>query len=472
MKVAFVTLGCKLNQFETEGIAGAFKHSGWTITGDTKDADLIIINTCAVTSKAEQKARRLIRQCLKSNAKARVIVTGCYAQLNKAEIEALGGEREKGEGRREEGEESEEQGAGSRVVVVSAREKALLLDWPVCGEDGVSPRESEKIQPAFLFNPADFSFHSRAFLKIQDGCDNACAYCAVRLARGRSVSLDASEALARLRSLEEAGFNEAVLTGVNIAQYRAIDGGGLAALLATLLGGTKKIALRLSSLEPDIFDNALFEALRPPRIRPHFHLSVQSASEKILAAMGRRYTAGRLLDIIARLRTVKNDPFLACDIITGFPGESEAEFEKTLIFCEKADFAWIHAFPFSPRPNTAALALAGKVSERDAVLRVEKLTALAKNGRERYIGRNCGRIVSAIRTSGATSGANGTKIIPDFIPALTENYLRAYIAPHGSGLCPENREEFLCKITAPQNGAPRIDVLGELVSNPPDAYLF
>jgi threonylcarbamoyladenosine tRNA methylthiotransferase MtaB len=340
------------------------------------------------------------------------------------------------------------------VVVVSADKKALLLDLPVGGEAVLGDSGGGG---AFLFNPAGFSFHSRAFLKIQDGCDNACAYCAARLARGKSVSLDSFEVLARLRTLEEAGFNEAVLTGVNIAQYRDSEGGGLAALLERLLEGTRKIALRLSSLEPGIFDKAFFNALRSPRIRPHFHLSIQSASEKILSAMGRRYSAERLLDIIALLREVKNQPFLACDIITGFPGETGEEFEKTLGFCAEAAFAGIHAFTFSPRPGTAAFTLPGKVSERDAVSRVEKLKALAGNGREQYIKQNIGRVVSAI-CIGKTPDEKKT---PELVAGLTENYLRASILFRENCPHPRDGDEFLCKITAPQMDVPRIDVIGE-----------
>jgi threonylcarbamoyladenosine tRNA methylthiotransferase MtaB len=439
VKARFVTFGCKLNQSETEGLACAFRRAGYAVDASDADADVIVVNTCAVTTKAEQKARRLIRRLLASNPRSSVIVTGCYAQLGKAQLERL------------------DAGAG-RLFIVPGDDKAELLALPEELGQGAPPDQALSglaggAHDRFSLHPAELSFHSRPTLKIQDGCDNACAYCAVQLARGPSVSLAPEDALSRLKALEESGFGEAALVGVNIGQYRS-GSIGLAEFLERLLLGTKSVALRLSSLEPNAFSDALFAILRHPRIRPHFHLSVQSCSEKILRSMGRPYTAEELFRIIERLREAKGDPFLACDVITGFPGETKKEFEETMRFCANADFAWIHAFPFSPRPGTAAFSLPGGIPPREAAARVQALSSLAQQGRLRYAERHAGREVTAICEDGRPGG--------DHFPALSENYLRLLVAAPDTPRPPRGRE-FRCRITRAAQAAPRVDALGEMI---------
>jgi threonylcarbamoyladenosine tRNA methylthiotransferase MtaB len=448
--VAIYTLGCKLNQVESEALAAAFRQEGFTLLSRTEASpgetgaessvpensgpdlpaiahnagsrpDLIIINTCTVTSKADQKARRLIRKALRDASllpgkNACVIVTGCYAQLESEVIAAL------------DFHEAEDE---RRLFVVKGGEKSALLDLPrfisehVSGGDKRGLRElvaawderREVTDTVFRFAPEDFSFHTRSFLKIQDGCGKHCTYCRIRLARGPSISLPASQALAELQTLEAAGYAEAVLTGVNISQYRDTTHGGLAELLEYLLAGTERIALRLSSLDPGCVDERFAPALANRRIRPHFHLSVQSGSAEILHKMGRGYSPQTIERAITLLRSFKDDPFLACDIITGFPGETQTEFEKTLALCEKTGFAWIHAFPYSKRPGTPAAAFRETVSERDAARRVETLIKLAHAGREDYVRRWQGREVELLVESG-TAPKSGC------CHGTSENYLK------------------------------------------------
>jgi threonylcarbamoyladenosine tRNA methylthiotransferase MtaB len=373
------TLGCKLNQFESEALAGAFKLEGWRLAPGGEGADLCVVNTCTVTSKAEQKARRLIRALLRDNPRTALIVTGCYAQMDPEALAALDGGSSAG-----------------RLFVIPGDFKSALLDLPrfLAGDPpgagdlsgwirawaaryGEGVREAADKAERFRFNPGDFSFHTRAFLKIQDGCDNACSYCRVSLARGPSVSLDAETVLRRLQALEDRGFGEAVLTGVNINQYRQGER-DLGGLLEYLLGATKTISLRLSSVEPG---GAFFPPVfAHPRIRPHFHLSIQSGSPAVLEKMGRPYTPADVEAWVSRLRALRDDPFLACDIITGFPGESPGEFEKTYDLCRRLDFAGIHAFPYSKRPGTAAYHWRD-VPGGEAVKRVAALTRLARTNR-------------------------------------------------------------------------------------------
>jgi threonylcarbamoyladenosine tRNA methylthiotransferase MtaB len=437
------TLGCKLNQIESEAIADSFRKAGLALVPWGEAADILVINTCTVTSRAEQKARRIIRKALKENPRCRVIVTGCYAQLEAEAIAAL---------------ETDSPPETPRLFVVPGDLKPELLKLPrVFSPDGVSSGlEDHKIDP-FAYRTGDFSFHSRAFLKIQDGCDHACTYCRVALARGKSVSLDSKIALARLRELEARGYGEAVLTGVNIGRYRDEAGRDLGGLLAYLLENTGGIALRLSSLEGEGITAEFLDAVKDRRIRPHFHLSIQSGSRTVLERMGRRDLPEEIERNIAALRERKDDPFLACDIIAGFPGETPAEFEETRLLCERTGFAWIHAFPYSKRPGTAAALFRNPVSEREAAARVECLGALASSGRAAYVRRWLGRTVEAIPEKPEAAP-------PGFSAAVSENYLRLLI-PHGDGPPPPGKP-LLCRIAPLPDRAGRFDAMGKTHGEP------
>jgi threonylcarbamoyladenosine tRNA methylthiotransferase MtaB len=460
--VAFQTLGCKLNQVETESVVSAFQAQGFRVVGWGEPADLFIINTCTVTSKAEQKARRVIRRALKENPAACLIATGCYAQLEGPALRSLG--------------------SPGRVLVVPGDQKDRLLDLPgfladtACASadlpllvdqwlrdhlaldspiartlDPPWPSSPVVPSPRFRFDVQDFAFHSRAFLKIQDGCDHICAYCRVRLARGKSQSLEKEVVLQRLRELENRGYTEAVLTGINLNLYRDLSGDGakdpseipsmdLSGLLTYLLRGTEKIALRISSTEPEGITADFARIAAHRRIRPHFHISVQSGSDRILALMRRGYTARRLEEGIRLLRSVKGDPFLACDIIAGFPGETEEDFEATYDLCERIGFAWIHAFPFSPRPGTEAETMTPRVPERIAVQRVDRLITLARRLRGEYLDRWVGREVWA------TSEASHPLKNSNRTLAVSENYLKLII-PSTSPIPPGT--ELRCRIIEP-----------------------
>ncbi len=456
--IAFQTLGCKLNQVETESVVSAFLAQGFRVVPWGETADLFIINTCTVTSKAEQKARRVIRRALKENPAACLIATGCYAQLDGPALRSLG--------------------SPGRVLVVPGDQKDRLLDLPAfladtacasvdlpplvdqwlrdTGAAGTTLSEKADVpasgtgdgpSPRFRFDVQDFAFHSRAFLKIQDGCDHRCAFCRVRLARGKSQSLRKDLVLQRLKELEHRGYTEAVLTGVNLNLYRDVPltldeaaSMDLSGLLAYLLRGTERIALRISSTEPEGLTPDFARIAAHRRIRPHFHISVQSGSDRILALMRRPYTARRVEDGIRLLRSVKGDPFLACDIITGFPGETEDDFEATYGLCERIGFAWIHAFPFSPRPGTEAETMAPRVPERVAVQRLDRLIELAKRLRREYLDRWVGQEVWA------TSEASHHLTNSGRIMAVSENYLKLLI-PTTQAIPPGT--ELRCRITEP-----------------------
>ncbi len=415
LRVAFGTLGCKLNQLESESLADAFRRVGARLVPLEDEAELFVLNTCTVTAKAERTARRLIRQALAANPAAVVLATGCYAELEAEALAAI----------------------DDRVLVLPGGAKAAILalaahlkaaapteGFPAGGLfeavrgwlDGRAAASAAGRDDPFAFEPEAFGAHSRPSLKVQDGCDRACAYCRVRLARGPSRSLPAELALERLQVLEAGGAAEVVLTGVNLSQYR--DGGGdFPGLLRFLLAGTRRVALRLSSYEPDRVDAAFLEVFSDPRLRPHAHLAIQSGSDAILRSMGRPYGRAEVLRAAASLRRVKGDPFLAADFIVGFPGETEADFAESLALAEEAGLAWIHAFPFSPRPGTAAWTMAPRVPDPVARARAGALATAARRGRLAYARRWGGREVEAVVERGG-----GTD--PSWRRATSENYLK------------------------------------------------
>ena len=443
LRVAFQTLGCKLNQLETESIADKFLDAGAEIVPFHEEADLYIVNTCTVTSKAEQKARHDIRSAIHKVRNTTVIATGCYAQMDSEDLSLL----------------------DERVIVISGDLKAsllllpqwLLANWQGHGElfhallewrdeilaaakgSEALSNESGKTNTIdlslcnrFAFHPERFLMHSRPALKIQDGCNNRCTYCRVCLARGPSVSLPVEDALSRVIDLERAGKTEVVLTGVNLAQYRA---GGLdfAGILASMIKETSNIRFRISSYEPENIDEAFLATFAHPRVRPHLHLSVQSGCTETLRRMGRPYSAQDVRFAVQNLRSVRSDPFLAADIIAGFPAETESEFENTIALLSELDFAWIHAFPFSPRQGTRAADMRPRIPERIACERVDRLLELAKHGKRSYIERWLGHEVEMVIEHEASADKhNGdenraTDYASARIIGTTENYLKAMI---------------------------------------------
>ena len=396
MNVAVYTLGCRLNQAESEAIAERFKKAGFNVTAP-EDAGLVIVNSCTVTSKAEQKARRMIRLFARH---AEVIVTGCYAQLESGEVSSL----------------------SDRVTVFSLREKASLLSLPdhlkSALHSGLSLHDAVRSftvrnTDLFAFDASSFQYHSRAYLKVQDGCDNACGYCRTTIARGPSVSLSADEVVSRALRIEDEGFREIMLTGVNLTNYDH-DGEGLGGLVEKLLARLGDgMRIRLSSMEPDHVDERLLDTLSDHRMQPHFHIPVQSASQTVLRRVGRVYSVEHVEHIIERMRSLKDDPFIACDVIAGLPGEGEKEWEENYDFLARTGFAAMHVFPYSPRPGTPLYGARDRAEERVRDERAEKLRELSKRMGDAYLSRQLGKKVEVL----AEEGSEGT----------TGNYLKARI---------------------------------------------
>jgi len=440
--VHFETLGCKLNQIETEALARSFSDEGFLpdlepITAAaqiSEDTILCVINTCTVTTKAEQKARRLIRLLLSKYPKAAVVATGCYAELDKAIIENIDKKVSVIRGSRKDLLAALPKRFASFIEdkaenEISADKSAEFVKALSQEEKAESEKGTEKkIAPQFLLYTDTFQTHSRASIKIQDGCSNSCTYCRIHLARGKSVSLDVETVLERVQQLEKAGQKEVVFTGVNLSQYRgALEAHheDFAGLLKILLENTSNIAFRISSFYPEHITEQLCSILKNPRIRPSFHLSIQSGSDEILKAMKRQYKAEDVYRAVSLLREAKENPFIACDIIAGFPGESEEDFAQTKKMCSDLRFSWIHAFPFSPRPGTPAYTMTPKIPERIKGERVAWLTEIAKKEKIAYIESFKGKKISAI-----VENSRADRILlkkANVIHAVTENFLHAEI---------------------------------------------
>lgn len=414
MRIWIYTLGCRLNQCESEAIAEAFADEGFEVLSSYDEADICIVNTCTVTSKAEQKARRMIRLYCQNPATKAVIVTGCYAQMDKEGISGLGG----------------------NVIALGGLVKSRLLELPsylaarpgldlleacrlFCMESG----DSTVVRNPFSFDPSRFTFHSRAYLKVQDGCDNNCFYCRVRLARGPSVSLPKEEAVRRALELEKAGYHEIVLTGVNLTMYNH-DTDGLGGLLGALLEALgPDVRLRFSSLEPDHIDEDFLTLIKDRRVQPHFHIPLQSGSDAVLRRVNRRYSVSHVADTVERMRNQRPDAFIACDVIAGLPSEGEAEFEETYRFLQDCRFAQLHVFPFSPRPGTQLYKSVDRPPESVRDERAGRLRELSSQLHGEYLRSQSGKEAEAILES--RRGKLWT--------ALTGNYIEVLV-DDGSGL--------------------------------------
>jgi threonylcarbamoyladenosine tRNA methylthiotransferase MtaB len=364
--VSFRTFGCKQNQYDTDFLRESFEAEGFTVV-DGKAADVVVINTCAVTSRSAQKCRQAIRAAAKAGSK--VVVTGCYPQIASGEVEDLPG-----------------------VIAVSGvRDRSRLAE--IVAEALETGDKLIRVTPhtpgeSFEDTPVRTPSLTRAFLKIQEGCGDFCTYCIVPYARGPSRSRPPDSVVKEAESLVRRGYKEIILTGTHIGLYSGrpgSDGGvdtrfeqhqDLPELIRRVSEIPGLIRLRISSLEPHDVTDALIHCLRLPNVCHHLHLPLQSGSDRILKMMGRRYDVPLFIDIIQRARNVAPDLGLTTDLIAGFPGETEEDFQETLAVAKAAGFSRIHAFKYSARPGTRAHAFPGKVPEKEKEERVKRLISL------------------------------------------------------------------------------------------------
>jgi len=359
-KVAVATLGCKVNQFESASFVSEFSRLGFAVVPATSAADIYVINTCAVTAKAAAQSRQLIRRVLKRNPVARLVVTGCYAQIANQEIVemvdrplCLVGNADK-----------------HRVVEVAASE--IQCDLEMHLSDVMNCTHAPAL-PVI-----DFPGRTRAYLKVQDGCSQFCSYCVVPFARGRSRSIPAQEVLLQAERFAGQGFREIVLTGIHLGHY-GLDLSPrktLLDLVDMLLGLRLDVRYRLSSLEPTEITEGLLERMRERRIMPHLHVPLQSGDDEILLAMNRRYSRKMFAETVGRALADVPGLAVGVDVLVGFPGEEERHFRNTCELLESLPVAYLHVFPYSPRPHTLAARLPGQVHGKVKEERVARLRDL------------------------------------------------------------------------------------------------
>lgn len=361
-KVAFYTLGCKVNQYETEAMIESFEAAGYQPVDYEEYADVYIINTCTVTNMGDKKSRQITRRALDSNPNAFIAVVGCYAQVSPDKVMEIEGVK--------------------LVIGTNERNKIVeLVEYAMEKEEKVNMvSDIMDVSEFEELSIKNYKNRRRAFLKIQEGCDQYCSYCIIPYARGHIRSRKPESILDEVKQLAASGFKEIVLTGIHVASYgRDLGDTSLIEIIELVHGveGIKRI--RMSSVEPKTLNNEFIERLtKLPKICRHFHLSLQSGSDETLKRMNRKYTTEEYIRVVNHLRKVYPDVAITTDIIVGFPGETEEEFNNTVDFIKLVDFSDMHVFKFSPREGTPAAKYKNQVAPNIKEQRSKVITSIAQ----------------------------------------------------------------------------------------------
>ena len=372
MRIAIYTLGCKVNQYETQAMEQELTRRGHEIVPFDGAADAYIVNTCSVTAVSDKKSRQMIRRCRKLNEHAVVAACGCYVQTHSDEAAGLGLDLIAG--------------TGDRMAFLDLLEQAAREKEPLALLDDALRRREFEVLPA-----GGMAERTRAMLKVEDGCVNFCTYCIIPYARGPVRSLPKAEAVAQTRRLREEGYRELVITGIEISGWGhdLKNGETLIDLLEAVSEAAGDMRLRLGSLEPrTITKDFCRRAARLPNLCPHFHLSMQSGCDDTLRRMNRKYDTARFYESVSLLRQYFDRPAITTDLITGFPGETEEEFAQTLAFIERCGFAAMHIFPYSVRPGTKAAAMPDQCTAAVKEQRAARAAETAERMKQAYL-RGC-----------------------------------------------------------------------------------
>ena len=372
MRIAIYTLGCKVNQYETQAMEQELTRRGHEIVPFDGAADAYIVNTCSVTAVSDKKSRQMIRRCRKLNEHAVVAACGCYVQTHSDEAAGLGLDLIAG--------------TGDRMAFLDLLEQAAREKEPMTLLDDALRRRAFEVLPA-----GGMAERTRAMLKVEDGCVNFCTYCIIPYARGPVRSLPKAEAVAQTRRLGEEGYRELVITGIEISGWGhdLKNGETLIDLLEAVSEAAGDMRLRLGSLEPrTITEDFCRRAARLPNLCPHFHLSMQSGCDDTLRRMNRKYDTARFYESVSLLRQYFDRPAITTDLITGFPGETEEEFAQTLAFIERCGFAAMHIFPYSVRPGTKAAAMPNQCTAAVKERRAARAAEVAERMKQAYL-RGC-----------------------------------------------------------------------------------
>ena len=409
-KIAITTLGCKINQFESAAMTEALEQNGYSMVPFSESADIYVINSCTVTAKTDAESRRLIRRATRMNPEARVVVTGCYAQMSAEELLKL---------------------PGVNLILGNSEKKDIvgfvkgLGDEPQAVVSDISLERSGESTPL-----ESFAEHTRAFLQVQNGCDARCAYCIVPYARGASRSVALKEALDGMAAFAAKGFQEIVLTGIHLGAY-GLDLEPPTDLLGLMAQAEEQALvkrLRIGSVEPTEVAPELVRFMASSSIVcPHLHLPLQSGSDSVLARMNRGYDTKLFREVVESLFAAMPEVCIGSDVIAGFPAETDEEFEESYRFIESLPLAYLHVFPFSQRPGTPAATMTPQVHSRTIKERAEKLRMLSEKKKRDYAAGFVGRELQVLvqRDEGGRKG-------------LSRNYLPVVIEGGSEGIV--NRE--------------------------------
>ena len=404
-KVAFLTLGCKLNYSETSSLSRLVEENGFEIVKPTEINDIVVINTCSVTNNAEAKCRNLVRKLLKTNPNVFIIVFGCYAQLKPNEIAAIPGVN----------------------VVLGNSEKFNLLDYL---------KDFEKNKAVVISNSdinvvkefkSSYSTgaRTRSFLKIQDGCDYFCSYCTIPFARGRSRSDNIKNVIKNIKLIAKEGIKEVVLSGINIGEFGINNNESFLELLNELENVNGIFRYRISSIEPNLLTDEIIELVsKSDKILPHFHMPLQSGSNKILAAMNRKYKIELFEDRVNKIKSIIPDCCIATDVIVGFPSENDSDFNETYDFLNKIEISYMHVFTYSERDGTKALNIKEIVTNRDRTSRSKILHDLSDAKKNSFYNSQKGKVRKVLFESENDNGVmygftdNYVKVKTEFNPIL------------------------------------------------------
>lgn len=407
--VAITTLGCKVNQYESASFASRFTEQGAKVVPFGEQADIYIINSCAVTSKAGAQSRQLIRRALRANPGARVVVTGCYAQIATQEVLDL---------------------ADTPICVVGNENKHLLVDIALarrmCDLEIYLGDISKKKEICDL--PVQrFPGRTRCYLKIQDGCNNFCSYCIVPYARGRVRSLAPDRVMEQVAVFAREGYRELVLTGIHVGMYGQDlePAATLLTLAERLVAETHDMRYRISSLEPGELSRELLALMAAsPQFMPHFHLPLQSGAPAILRRMNRTYTVEEFVQVVEMILAALPQAAIGLDVLTGFPGEGAVEFEQTFHLIERLPISYLHVFPYSKRPGTPAATMPDQVQASEKEERVAQLTALGLEKRRLFYERQIGTVQRVL--------VEGQKNRFKMMKGFSENYVPVHFQGQAS----------------------------------------
>jgi threonylcarbamoyladenosine tRNA methylthiotransferase MtaB len=391
MRVAFYTLGCKLNQAETEALVGQFSQSGFQLVSPNDVADIYIANTCTVTHIADRKSRHWLRLARRRNPRALIIATGCYAQRSHQELAQL----------------------ADLVVDNTVKQHLLNIIQALSLEERVLD-DSETKQSQVLAA----TVRTRSLIKIQDGCHSPCTYCIVPKARPREYSLPSSQIIDEVKKKVALSYKEVVLTGTKVGSYR--DGSAdLRDLVQCILHETGIERLRLSSLQPSEISSELLTLWQDGRLCRHFHLALQSGSQTVLQRMRRSYSLDQYQRTVNLIKEQIPEVAITTDIMVGFPGESDEEFEQGHSFCQQAGFANIHVFPFSPRPETAAAMMPEQIKDKAKQERNQRMLELSRSSQRRFCEQFLGQTMPVLWEQEMSAGSG-------IYSGLTSNYIRVF----------------------------------------------